>query len=409
MHWLRRIALAALAAGLGLVGIGDVGAQDGGADCPAVFDEAVTAAFDHCFTMENGTVCAASGDVRLTLAGGETLEGAGSSAPFADVTRIEAGDGAAWSIARAYAPDKFNPDTYATLLLLGPATLERDSAGAENAFTLSADPDGLACAELAQPGLLVQSPELSLTQFTINGVGLTINGLLLIHPADDGITVRALTRETIIETGAVVFTGYETTAAGESAPEIVPYDAAAVAHLPVILLPRPVLVGLPGNATVAEQTVLHLRPHSSAYTGQTVRVGGLASVFGQDASGEWLYIRTYDDRMGWVPRAALTVDVPGEIPVIETPPTLPTRPFGPVYAYGRTNSQANNLRNAPSQMGEIVATVPYGTELAIYGRSAADDWLLVELPDGVRAWISNVLVDFQTPIAPGELPLAPEA
>ena len=57
----------------------------------------------------------------------------------------------------------------------------------------------------------------------------------------------------------------------------------------------------------------------------------------------------------------------------------------------------------------MVATVPFWTDLALYGRSADGQWLYVETGDGVRAWISTLLISPSTPYSLAELPYAPGA
>jgi SH3-like domain-containing protein len=313
--------------------------------------------------------------------------------------------------------DKLNGESYATLLLFGPAELmveTADNLPPGSAFTLTSETDPAPCGDLARPGVLVQAPSNSLTLLRVNGIDLAINGTAVIQaPNGGGLTVSALTRETILgQSGTVVFAGYSAQVDGEGNVEVAPYDPANVAHLPTEILPQMELVPLPGSGTVREETVLHLRPDASAYTGTQVKLAVPVSLFGRDASGEWLYIRSYDGATGWVPASALDVDGAGDMPILEASglPTLqrPLRPFGEVQARGVTTAESNNLRDGPGQNYEIVQAVPLGTELNIYARSPEDEWFLVETTDGVRAWISVSIVNPVTPLNIAELPYSPD-
>jgi uncharacterized protein YgiM (DUF1202 family) len=171
------------------------------------------------------------------------------------------------------------------------------------------------------------------------------------------------------------------------------------------------LVPLPGSALVREETVLHLRPDASAYTGTKVKAAVPVSLFGQDPSGEWVYIRTYDGETGWVPASTLAVDVVGDMPILEEGLAAlqrPVRPFGDVQARGVTTAESNNLRDGPGQNYNIITALPLGAELDIYARSPEDEWFLVETSDGVRAWISVSIVSPVTPLDMAELPYSPD-
>ncbi|MBN1200347.1 MAG: SH3 domain-containing protein [Anaerolineae bacterium] len=390
-----------------------VTAQDGGESCQAIYQAAVSAVMDNCVGMATGSVCWASGDVIIQASA--AASGPGSTAPLDQTTAIAAtASDSAWSMARLHVADGVSDDAFATLLVIGPASLTFNPSanlppGAD--FTLVAEPEPSPCAELAKPGVVVQAPEKYLTLLRVNGVNLAINGTAVLHSPDgETLTVSAITHETILsDSGTVVFAGYSATAMPlVEVPAVVPFDPAAVAFLPTEVLPRMEYVPLPGSAYVVQQTVLHLRPDASAYTGTTVKAGVPASVLARDSSGDWLYIRRYEGGIGWVPREALDVDVPVEMPVIERdlPPLV--RPFGAVQARGATTAEHNNLRDGPGQQYEIVATVGLGTELNIYARGPLDEWLLVETPDGVRAWISIMLLDPLTPFNLAEMPYSPD-
>jgi uncharacterized protein YgiM (DUF1202 family) len=389
--------------------------EDSGIDCAALYQAAATDMMGNCFGKEPGTACGAAGDVSIEMMSGQTVEGAGITAKTSGVFALRArpGDGSAWSLASLTLPDMVDNEKSATLIVLGPAELEfqADSnltPGAAFSLTNAATP---ACSSLPYPGVLVQSAENSLTLLQVNGVDLAINGMALIQAHEDrSLTVNALARETILgQTGTVIFAGYGVQASETNVSDVAPYDQAAVANLPTAILPVIDVISLPGNAMVREQMNLFLRPDPAAYTNTIVKAGLPVTVLGRNSGGDWLHIRTYDGAIGWMPAQVLEVNVPVEMPIYDTAPALPHRPFGSIYSYIKTSAEHNNLRAGPGELYDIVATVPLWTELALYGRSPDDQWLLVETLDTrQRAWINVVLVSPSTPYPLGELPYPPD-
>lgn len=408
-RWITGVVIAALGV-TGPAAAQDGGQQSGPDSCPALYEAATVDLMANCFDRPVETVCAASGEVTISMVSGQVVDGAGSAARVTGVASLSAG-GSAWSIATISLPDVLDPAKAATLIALGPLdiTFDQESGlppGA--AFTVSAAEAPL-CGDLPQPGILIQSPEKSLTLLRVNGVDLAINGMAVIHPQPGGgLTVNALSRETILgQSGTVVFAGYAVTVTDGAVSDVTPYDPAAVANLPVEILPRMVRITLPGNAMVREQMTLFSRPAAEAYTNTLVPAGLPANVFGRSADDQWVYIRTYDGVTGWFPLYNLEMRVAGAVPVLDAAPPDLIRPFGSVQGYVVTSAEHNNLRDGPGAQYEIVVTVPLWTELALYGRSPDDQWLYVETADGLRAWANVVLISPSTPYTLSELPYPP--
>jgi hypothetical protein len=347
------------------------------------------------------------------MVSGQMVEGPGITAKVSGVFALRARAGSAWSLASLALPDMVDSTRSTTLIVLGPAELEfqPDSGltpGAAFLLTSAAEPT---CSDLPRPGVLVQTAENSLTLLHVNGVDLAINGMALIHAnADRSLTVNALARETILgQTGTVVFAGYGVQVSEAGVSDVAPYDPAAVAHLPTAILPIIDVISLPGNAMVLEEMNLFSRPEPAAYSNTIIKAGLPVNVLARNSGGDWLHVRTYDGVIGWMPASVLEVSVPVDMPVYDTAPELPRRPFGSIYGYIKTNAEYNNLRAGPGEQFEIVATVPLLTELALYGRSPDDQWLLVETLDtNQRAWLNVILVSPSTPFPLAELPLPPE-
>ncbi len=411
--WLAGVMLiAALGAAVGPAAAQDGGQQSAADSCAALYQAATIDLMANCFDRPVETVCAASGDVTINMVSGQVVNGAGSAAHVSGVATVSAASGgAAWSVATIALPDMLDRTKTATLVVLGPADLAfgSDSSLPPGAvFTITGQGAPL-CGDLPQPGVLIQSPEKSLTLLRVNGVDLAVNGMAVIQPAPDGgLTVNALSNETILgQSGTVVFAGYGVTVTGETVSAVAPYDPAAVANLPVEILPRMQRVALPGNAMVREQMNLFSRPAAEAYTNTLVPAGLPVNLFGRSADGQWMVIRTYDGVTGWFPAYELDMSVPGTIPVLDAPPPDLIRPFGSVQGYVVTSAEYNNLRAGPGEQYEIVVTVPLWTELALYGRSLDDQWLYVETSDGIRAWANVVLISPSSPYTLNELPYPP--
>ena len=397
---------------------GSAAAQDGqdrDASCQDVYFAGIGDAVENCAGLPAGTICLGAGVGAIEMASGQVVDRPGGSAALSGMASVRAdeGDGAAWSLAIARLADSVRAETFATLILIGPARLDvaENSQPSIPAFTLAHDAEPSPCDELALPGLLVQSPSRSLTLLNINGVDIAVNGTAVIHaPDQDTLVVSAISRETILsQSGAVVFAGYSARIAAGESPEVAPYDPESVAYLPVELLPNLEVVPLPGNALVIERVNLHLRPDPASYTGQIVRAGVPVNVLGRNTGGDWLHIRTYEGEIGWAPSAALDVNIAGDMPVYDQAPARPARPFGPVQARGLTTPEISNVRSGPGEVYDVVARLPFNTELGIYARSPDGEWLLIEAPDGARAWINVRLVSVTTPgYNVDELPLSPD-
>lgn len=411
---IRRLLLAALTFSAGLLAAmpGTTHAQDAGS-CAAVYQAAMTGMMEHCFAASPESACVAAGDVTLTMQSGQQVAGAGSRARLGGLAALRArpGDGTAWGLASLTVPDLVNSQRAATLLVLGPAELVFDKEPALSpgaAFALQAAAEPFPCDGVARPGVLIQSPPNVLTLLRVNGHDLAVNGLALLNRDGDALIVSALTRETILSaSGTVVFAGYSVAVSAEGVSAAAPYDPALVAHLPTEVLPVIEVVALPGNADVIQASSLFSRPLFAAATNSQVRAGLPVNVLGRSSDGQWLHVRTYDGQLGWMPLAALDVHVPGEMPVYDEAPAFPVRPFGSMHSVVRTDAERNILRAGPGQGFEMVTTVPFWTDLAVYGRSADGQWLYVETGDGVRAWISTQLISPSTPYSLNELPYAP--
>lgn len=97
-----------------------------------------------------------------------------------------------------------------------------------------------------------------------------------------------------------------------------------------------------------------------------------------------------------VVEATEEVSVSGE-PASSAPPSALTEPEPTGPAVGVFTPDVNlRLRAAPG--GEMLATVPFGIDVPVYGRSADDDWVLIAY-DGVSGWVASWLGVYSIPFA----------
>ncbi len=392
---------------------GTARAQESPPNCEQRYAQGVENWMAHCYTSSPATVCAATDGVSIETLSGQRVNGAGRTARLSSVAALElSAEGGAWPLARVHLYDVTRQEA-PTLLVMGPAALHFDEAtgaywkGTSFALETASTP---LCDALPYPAVLIQSPQNMITLLRINGTELAVNGTALVSARSSGaLQITSLYKETILgQSGAVVFAGYTVSALGEYAGEVVPYEAGRVAHLPMDVLPRIEIVPLPGNAVPTQETTLYSQPQAAYYTNTTAPVGVPVNVYGQDVGGEWVLVRTYEGEIGWLPAYGLEMHVPVALPVYAETLTLPRRPFGAVQGYVKTSGETNNLRAGPSVKAAVVATVPLWTDLALYGRSADGQWLLVETLEGVRGWVSVDVISSSTPYNLDELPYGPE-
>lgn len=414
-----RVVVIALVLSAGLVAAARVPgetalAQSEPGTCEMVYVQAIASLLDHCTEAVSGSICWASGAVSIETTSGPLVGGPGSTVPYGVVTGVSIADEAdEWGIAQIRMADPANYLQYTTLLLVGPLTLTMDEESAMprgSAFTLTTESDPAPCGELARPAVLVQAPDKSLALLRVNGVDMAINGTAALHAADaESLTVSAIARETILgQTGTVIFAGFGATVTPGETPDVAPYDSASMAHLPTETLPRLEIVPVPGNAFVNQEINLYLRPAAEAFTGTTLQAGLPVNILGQSTDRAWLYVRTYNGTLAWVPRAALDVTMPEEPPSYDEAPPPPSRPFGPLQAQGVTTTEYNNLRAGPGTQYEIVTHLLLHVPVDVYARSPDNEWLLVETEEGIRAWLNLRLFGATTDFNLDQMPYSPE-
>ncbi|MBZ0289638.1 MAG: SH3 domain-containing protein [Anaerolineae bacterium] len=131
-----------------------------------------------------------------------------------------------------------------------------------------------------------------------------------------------------------------------------------------------------------------------------VRVGDALDITGRTANNQWLRVN-FNGQEGWI--SAALFDVTGDVA------TAPEATAGPNAVLRQTSAQSNaaqagnvtvvtrvnaNLRSLPSISGDVLATIPFGTQLTVTGRSNSNNWVQVSF-ENQTGWISSGLVTFQ--------------
>jgi uncharacterized protein YraI len=131
------------------------------------------------------------------------------------------------------------------------------------------------------------------------------------------------------------------------------------------------------------------------------RVGDAFDITGRLANNQWLRVN-FNGQEGWVSAALFKVtgDVAtaseataGSSAVLrQTASQSNAAQTGDVTVVTRVNA---NLRSTPAVTGDVIATIPFGTQLAVKGRTANNNWVWVSF-NNQAGWVSSGLLTFQT-------------
>jgi uncharacterized protein YraI len=132
-----------------------------------------------------------------------------------------------------------------------------------------------------------------------------------------------------------------------------------------------------------------------------LRQGDALDITGRLANNRWLRVN-FNGQEGWV--SAALFDVTGDIA------TAPEATAGPNAVLRQTSAQSSvaqsgdvtvvtrvnaNLRSTPSVTGDVIATIPFGTQLQVTGRTANNNWVRVSF-NNQTGWVSSGLLTFQS-------------
>lgn len=277
--------------GLFLLVAPTLSAQDDAEQCPAIVDEALTAADTNCSDLGRNEICYGHIGVDATDADDLAITGFTTAGDILGVDRISristAGlnlDTNTWGVAllslQANIPDTI-PGQNVLFVVFGEASLEAETdsnfGAPMQAFRMTTGIGRSRCAGVPQDGVLVQSPADIEVNFQVNGVDIQMGSTLFLTQVDDNPSTL---RVTVIEGQATVTAngqsqaveaGFSVDVADSSAPtETSPIDAESVADVPVDLLPE--AVAIPFTLIASEATVAWVDSGIPVEAGQTYQI-----------------------------------------------------------------------------------------------------------------------------------------
>lgn len=281
-------------------------------------------------------------------------------------------------------------------------------------FTIETVQHESLCPNTPQSTFIVQGVYGVPTAFVLNGISVDLNGTLAIQTSPQTthfIALEGLVRLTSYGESRSLFPGqqldvrYPTGDWTQPSPplsQVSPLNNTLIAHLPVVIMDRPVL--LPQGGTVQTSGMVNMRtsPNQQSAILYQVPAGEVMSVLGKNSAGDWLHIRLGNGETGWM-KADLLSGVLGEIAVSYEATPVPPQRLGALGSYAKViASQGGNLRTAPDITFNAITTLPAGTEVEIIARSPYSPFVKVRA-NGIEGWIALITLETQSVV--GFLPV----
>ncbi len=272
--------------------------------------------------------------------------------------------------------------------------------------------------------LVLQAPYGRATQLVVNGSSIDLNGTMIVETRGDQtqfIIIEGQSRLTVLGGIFTLFAGQQldvTYRPGDwTTPSTQPLSARPlewerVAHLPVALFDRAVLLPQPGYVMTSSDVNMRVGPDEAARLLYQVPQGEVLSVLGKNDAGDWYHVRLGNGETGWM-RVDLLQRFTGPVEVAyEATPSPPRR-------YGEEGNKARivagiggNLRLAPDTAFGVIGTLPLGTEVEVLARSPYSPWVKVQAGQSV-GWLALTTVETQASIGflpvDYDVPLPPRA
>jgi hypothetical protein len=111
------------------------------------------------------------------------------------------------------------------------------------------------------------------------------------------------------------------------------------------------------------------------------------------------YVHVFPETATLIPTATATLTPTITLVPTKAPPATPTAVITPTPSGNATIQRIQvNVRLGPSTKDNIVAVLNMNDQVAIYGRTADGQWLLVATSTGTSGWISASLVTVDKPM-----------
>ncbi len=294
-------------------------------------------------------------------------------------------------------------------------------------FTVITRPTANDCLTAPTSTFIVESDYGQSTRVVINGVSIDLNGTLAVQTPDAATTafialegqsnliIQGQARQIVAGQQLNVTYNPDNFTTPISVPSGgVPLTWALIAHLPVVLLDRPILLPQPGYLETNGTVNMRVEPNERALLIYSVPVGEKLSILGKNLENTWYHVRLGNGETGWM-RADLLGGFPGDIGQrYDATPVPPQRP-GDLGKIGTIKvPQGGNLRRAPDVSFPVLQTLPEGTMVTLLSRSPYSPWVKVDSA-GTIGWLALITletrvaipflpVDYQAPLPPQPTP-----
>jgi N-acetylmuramoyl-L-alanine amidase len=155
----------------------------------------------------------------------------------------------------------------------------------------------------------------------------------------------------------------------------------------------PVTYGTTVSNGVVSASFLNVRSGPSAGFGVvgTLGQGEAVNLIARTEDSTWVQVQLSNGVQGWVNSSWIianiriwTLPVAGTTSGVPTaPPPANASPTGIITAYRL------NVRSGPGMNHGIVTQVSQGQSVSLLGRTAFNDWLLIQAPNGFTGWINS--------------------
>lgn len=161
----------------------------------------------------------------------------------------------------------------------------------------------------------------------------------------------------------------------------------------------------PGQASAVVSTnTLNVRSGPSTSFGILAKVtrGQVVGLIGRNTNGTWVKIRLSTGLEGWVSSALVIPNIAiNLLPDVSGSTTQP--PPAPTGNTGTVSTGRLNVRQGPATNFPVITAINRGTVVQLLGRTADNQWLLVQLSGGQQGWVSATYIVPSVPI--GNLPI----
>ena len=288
-------------------------------------------------------------------------------------------------------------------------TVDEEGLPSWQAFVVQTYPHETVCNTAPSSSFVVQSDYGLSSRLGINGVGIDLDGTLVIqtHGLDTHfIVIEGQARIGVFGQPFTVFAGQQLVVtynagdfnapAGLPGPPI-PLESQHVENLPTVLFDRSVRIPQPGFIATEGRVNMRAEPSVSSQLLYQVPADQIMTVLGMNPDRTWFHVQLGNGETGWM-RADLLSQNLGRISATYDATPIPPQRYGE-FAENATVivGQGGNLREAPDVAFKVITTLPYGTPVKLLARSPYSPFVKVEV-DGQEGWLALITLETESVI-----------